>query len=123
MQYSVCSLVRARTRGIIPSLHLLAVPLSIQPTAVRFKRYEAVTGYSDWECWVVLALWYSVRAGNPLLGLGDTAFYESRDGLHGQPPTSVHNRRCVRGMTRKLCSLPSHGTHHGKGLGKRPPDR
>jgi len=121
MQYSISSLASARSWGIIPSLHLLAVPLLIQPTTVRFKGCEVVTGYSDWECGVVLALWYSVRAGNTLLGLGDTASEESGDALRRQPPTSTCSRRCVWGVTSKPCSLPRHGTRYGKARGKSPP--
>lgn len=33
--------------------------------------------------------WLLTRAGNPLLRLGDAAFYESKARLHRQPPTSA----------------------------------
>lgn len=113
------SLRSAVTRGIIPFLHLLAMTLSIWPTAVRFKGCQVLR----LEAQHCPCSWLLTRAGNPLLRLGDAAFYESKAGLHRQPPTSAHNRKCIFEVTRMLCSLPSLSTHHRKALGKRPPNR
>lgn len=110
MQYSVCSLVSARTRGIIPSLHLLAVPLSVQPIAVRFERCKVFTGYSSWKCWVVLALGTRSELGTLCSGWVTQPLTKAGTGYAG----SLQSQRATEGVFGRwpgsyvLCQATAH---------------
>lgn len=112
------------TREIIPSLHLLAVPLLIRPTAVRFKGCEVATGYSDWKHSIVLALRYVPELGTHCSGWVMQPLTKARLGHVGSLQPQCTTEGAFWGCS-ALCQAPAHVSekHQARGhlTGETPP--